>query len=90
MIKIDYRVMIKPAGKGLYDYHVWQSPVQGRSTQPLLDACRQLKQMGASPAAFAALYYESAPDVWTVRCRIDKGAELDVGDGYFRDHRERH
>ena len=80
MIKIDYRVMIKPAGKGLYDYHVRQSPVQGRSHQPLLDACRQLKSMGADPAAYCALFHGERADQWTVRTTIGKGAELMVSD----------
>jgi len=80
---MEYRVIIKPFRKGLFDYYVESSPVQGRSHQPLLDACRQLKSMGAPITAKAALYHEKNPMTWTVRCTIGKGAELDVMDGHF-------
>jgi len=83
----DYRVVITPTGKSLFDYHVPGTPVQGRSGQPLLDACRQLKQMGAPLRAKAALYHSDVPGSWTVRCTIEKGAKLDVDDGRFVPHR---
>jgi hypothetical protein len=76
---MTYRVIIKPAGKGHFEYRVDGTLVQGRSSQPLLDACRQLKSMGADPAAFVALYHGDSP-VWTVRTTVGKGAELTVSD----------
>jgi hypothetical protein len=79
---MTYRVMIKPAKKGQFEYRVIGSPVQGRSSQPLLDACRQLKQMGAPVTANAALFHENNPATWTVRCTVGTGAKLDVM-GYF-------
>ncbi len=33
-------------GPGIYEYHVWGRPISGKSRQPLLDACRQLKAIG--------------------------------------------
>jgi hypothetical protein len=75
-----YRVMITPAGKGVFDYRVAESPVQGRSRQPLLDACRQLKSMGANPAAYCALFHGEGAHQWTVRTTVGKGAELTVHD----------
>jgi len=72
---MEYRVIIKPSRKGVFDYKVAGSPVQGRSQRPLFAACRQLKQIGASPYALAALFHEGSA-VWAVRCTVGKGAEL--------------
>jgi hypothetical protein len=76
---MTYRVIIKPAGKGQFEYRVLGTLVQGRSHQPLLDACRQLKQMGADPLALAALYHDGS-DQWTVRTTVGKGADTTVYD----------
>jgi len=75
-----YEVRIKLAGKGQFDYSVAGTPVQGRSVYPLLDACRQLKRMGADPASQIALFHGEQSARWTVRTTIGKGAKLTVID----------
>jgi hypothetical protein len=73
-------VRAKPAGKGQFDYSVSGHAVQGRSHQPLLDACRQLKRMGADPAALVAVFHGEATDQWAIRTTVGKGAQLAVAD----------
>jgi hypothetical protein len=83
---MDYKVICKPAGSGMFDYYVpGRSPgklVQGRSTSPLFDACRKLKRMGEPAMARAALFHDGS-DVWSVRCLIWAGAELMVSHARF-------
>ena len=55
--RVTYRMTIAPAGKGRFNYEVAGGLVEGCSSQPLLDACRQLKRMGADPLARIALFY---------------------------------
>jgi hypothetical protein len=43
-------------GHGVFDYEIDGYGVQGRSRQPLLDACRQVKRMGADPADRIGLF----------------------------------
>lgn len=49
--------------------------LQGISHEPLLDACRQLKQAGADPRAWACAYRPGRED-WDIRCRVGVGAGL--------------
>jgi hypothetical protein len=54
--------------------------VEGRSREPLLDACRELKRMGVEPLTYAGLFWPGRPD-WALRTRIGTGADLTTEDG---------
>jgi hypothetical protein len=67
-------------GRGIWRYTCTAFAVQGRSRQPLLDACRQLKSMGADPALRCGLFRpgRSEPDL---TCRVKWGAKHAVHEG---------
>src|SRR5262245_50293181 len=68
---------------GVWRYTVCAFALEGRSRQPLLDACRQLKSMGAETASRAGLFRagRSAPDL---TCRIGVGADTAVSETVTR------
>lgn len=67
-----------------WDYRIPEFGVGGRSRQPLLDACRQIKRMGGDPARLAALFREGRED-WDIRCSVEVGANTTVeGRGQIR------
>lgn len=51
----------------------------GKSRAPLLDACRELKRMGADPFGQVGLFHGDAAD-WTVRCTVKTGSDTSVSD----------
>jgi hypothetical protein len=53
--------------------------VEGRSRQPLLDACRQLKRMGVDPAEQCGLFREGHSD-WDLRTTIGYGARKTISE----------
>jgi hypothetical protein len=55
-------------------------PLEGLSREPLLDACRALKRMGASPGELVGVFCEGSR-VWSLRTTVGCGAELTVEDG---------
>ena len=73
-----------PKRPGVFEYRIPSLELSGRSRQPLLDACRQIKSiLGDTGAEEAAIYREgrTEPDV---KCPIAVGArstvkELDRG-----------
>jgi hypothetical protein len=75
------QVVIKPSSiGGKFDWHT-DAPFAagGRSHQPLLDACRALKRMGAAPGSRVGLFREGST-VWDLRTTVRVGAELSVQD----------
>jgi hypothetical protein len=79
MIRVELGKEIKP---GIFEYRVpgfGDGNVWGRSRQPLLDACRLLKSLGASTASEIGMFREgrSVPDL---KCILGKGAELTVSE----------
>ena len=64
---------------GTWDYRIPEFGVGGRSRQPLLDACRQIKRMGGDPARLAALSREGC-EHWDIRCSVEVGASTTVED----------
>jgi len=78
-------IVVKPVGKGIFAYYggMAGATVQGRSRQPLLDACRQLKRMGEPAGRLCAMYYLGASQP-AARAIIGKAAELDVKHCRFR------
>lgn len=55
-------------------------PVEGRSSQPLLDACLALKRMGEDEAAIVALFRPGRSD-WDLRTTVGHGASHTVKEG---------
>jgi hypothetical protein len=74
MIRVDRGKEVKP---GIFEYSVTGLGIQGRSPQPLLDACRQLQRILGPTSERAGLFREgrSGPDI---SYRVDKGAQLTV------------
>lgn len=70
MIRIDLGAE-GPAGQ--WAYSIRNTPVQGRSHQPLLDACRKLHAMGGRSTERAGLF-RSGKDTPDIHCRVDYGA----------------
>jgi hypothetical protein len=75
-IRIDRGKEVAP---GVFEYRIPSLGIEGRSHQPLLDACRQIKSILGPTAATAGVFREgrSGPDI---SCSVDKGAELTVSE----------
>ena len=76
VIRIDLSTEVKP---GIFDYRIPSLRVEGRSRQPLLDACRQIKSILGPTAELAGLFREGRTQ-WDLRCPVDVGAELTVSE----------
>jgi hypothetical protein len=79
MIRIDLGKEVKP---GIWEYSIPSVGQGGKSRQPLLDACRQIKRvLGATKAAgaYAGVYRpgRTEPDIF---CPVLDGAELTVSE----------
>jgi hypothetical protein len=63
--------------RGVWRYSVPRYGVEGRSRQPLLDACRQIKRMGGATVERAGLFRKvrSEPDIM---CTVEAGAATTV------------
>ena len=76
VIRIDLGNEIKP---GIFEYRIPSLRVEGRSRQPLLDACRQIKSILGHTAELAGLFSEGRTQ-WDLRCSVNVGAELTVSE----------
>ena len=74
MIRVERGAEISP---GAFAYTVPSLGLSGRSRQPLLDACRQIKSLLGPTGRLAGLFREGCSE-WDIRCRVDVGAELTV------------
>ena len=74
MIRVERGTEISP---GVFAYTVPSLGRSGRSRQPLLDACRQIKSLLGTTGQLAGLFREGHSE-WDIRCRVDVGAELTV------------
>jgi hypothetical protein len=74
MIRVERGAEISP---GVFAYTVPSLGLSGRSRQPLLDACRQIKLLLGPTGQLAALFREGYSG-WDISCRVDVGAELTV------------
>ena len=74
MIRVERGDEISP---GIFAYTVPSLGLSGRSRQPLLDACRQIKSLLGQTGQLAGLFREGHSE-WDIRCRVDVGAELTV------------
>ena len=66
-------------GPGIYEYRVWGHPIFGKSRQPLLDACRQLKAMGGPTNTTAGVFREGSM-VADISCSVEVGAATTVSE----------
>ena len=66
-------------GRGLYAYRVEGSTVEGRSREPLLDACRRLKSLGVDMRTPISMFREGR-EVWDLRTTVGYGADRTVGE----------
>jgi hypothetical protein len=76
MIRIERGSEVSP---GIWEYRIPSLSLSGRSRQPLLDACRQIKRMGGAPNERAGVFRDdrSEPDIF---CPVWAGAEVTVSD----------
>lgn len=71
-------VRITGRGKnGTWPYSVVGRAVEGRSRQPLLDACRALKRMGEPSDPRVGLFWGGSA-IWSLRTTVGAGAALTV------------
>ena len=83
MIRVERGAEISP---GVFAYTVPSLGLSGRSRQPLLDACRQIKTLLGPTGQFAGLFREGrlSPDI---SCSVEWGAShtvLDPSEGRIR------
>jgi hypothetical protein len=74
MIRVERGAEISP---GVFAYTVPSLGLSGRSRQPLLDACRQIKSLLGPTGQLAGLFREGSSD-WDIRCTVAVGAELTI------------
>jgi hypothetical protein len=76
VIRIERHEEVRP---GIWRYTVPGFGIEGRSRQPLLDACRQIKSLLGPTSQLAGLFREgrSEPDI---SCSVRWGAEHTVRD----------
>lgn len=74
MIRVERGAETAP---GVFAYTVPSLALSGRSRQPLLDACRQIKSFLGPTGQLAGLFREGRSD-WDICCRVGAGAELTV------------
>ena len=74
MIRVERGAEISP---GVFAYTVPSLGLSGRSRQPLLDACRQIKSLLGPTGQLAGLFRGGSSD-WDIRCPIDVGVELTI------------
>jgi hypothetical protein len=76
MIKI---VRGAEASPGIWEYSVPSLALSGKSRQPLLDACRQIKRAVGSTADRAGVFREGS-EVADISCLVEAGALLTVSE----------
>jgi hypothetical protein len=74
--------------RGFYRWYasVDGEAVEGRSREPLLDACRTLKSLGVNLREKAGLFREGNPD-WDLRCSVGWGAAHTVDEAHHGFHK---
>ena len=88
VIRIERHEEVRP---GIWRYTVPGFGIEGRSRQPLLDACRQIRAILGDTSQRAGLFREGGTEA-DISCSVNKGALLTVEDGpkgiRFRKYRE--
>lgn len=76
MIRVE-RDGVARSGKWEWRASVRGQPVEGRSREPLLDACRAIKSMGGDPLLEIALFRPGRAE-WDLRTTVGYGASKTV------------
>jgi hypothetical protein len=76
MIRIERGIEVSP---GIWEYTVPSLGIAGRSRQPLLDACRQIKRAGGSTATHAGVFRERSTEA-DISCPVGIGADYTVSE----------
>ena len=77
MIRVERHEEVRP---GIWRYTVPGFGIEGRSRQPLLDACRQIRAILGDTSQRAGLFREGRTEA-DITCPVNKGALLTVEDG---------
>jgi hypothetical protein len=76
MIRVDRG---KEASPGVWQWEVSSLGLSGKSRQPLLDACREIKALGGDPAQLAGTFRQGR-ETADITCSVGIGAGLTVCD----------
>ena len=76
MIRIERGAEVSP---GIWEYFIPAFRLRGKSRQPLLDACRDIKRMGGPTGERAGLFREGS-DIPDISCTVEAGALLTVSE----------
>jgi hypothetical protein len=76
LIKIIRGVEVSP---GIWEYSIPSLRLCGKSRQPLLDACRQIKSMGGPTEERVGVFREGS-DIPDISCSVESGASLTVSE----------
>jgi hypothetical protein len=73
------RIDLSGETNGVFSYSIPSLGVGGKSRQPLLDACRQIKRIVGPTAEAAGLFRDgrAEPDIW---CAVNWGAEHTISE----------
>jgi hypothetical protein len=77
VIRIERGEEIKP---GIWEYTVLDLGIQGHSSQPLLDACRQIQAILGDPCREHAGIWRESNDQPDMTCPVDVGARYRVAE----------
>jgi hypothetical protein len=77
MIRVERRNEVKP---GVWEYSVTGMAIFGHSSQPLLDACRQIQAILGDPCHRQAGIYREGGDQPDMSCPVDVGAKYRVAE----------
>jgi hypothetical protein len=77
VIRIERGREVQP---GLYEYSIPSLALGGRSSQPLLDACRQIQSILGDPCREQAAIYREGHDQPDMTCPVDVGAKYRVAE----------
>jgi hypothetical protein len=77
MIRIERGQEVKP---GIWEYTVPAMPIAGHSSQPLLDACRQIQAILGDPCREHAGIWREGKDQPDMTCAVDVGARYRVAE----------
>jgi hypothetical protein len=77
VIRVIRGVEVKP---GIWAYSVCGYGVEGRSRQPLLDACRRIKRISEAAGSQQIGIYRQGREIPDLVCTVDTGARLTVNE----------
>lgn len=84
-VRVELGRQVSP---GVWEWSAYNGGTCGRSSEPLLDACRALKRMGEPLTQEVRLFWPGGSD-WALRTTIGVGAGLTCGRAGFQKHRPR-